>query len=109
MSKKRRSFNNATKFRFVLEAIKGQRQIAEIAAEYQVHPNQISTWKKQFLDHGAEVFSKGPDTHTEELEQTQEELFKKIGQQQYEIDWLKKTGSGWKSGKKRNDSTSSSH
>ncbi|MCF7944848.1 MAG: transposase [Spirochaetia bacterium] len=90
MSKKRRAFNNEKKFRIVLEAIKGQRQISEIAAEYQVHPNQITTWKKQFLEHGAEVFSKKTDKKAEQLEETQGELFKKIGHQQYEIDWLKK-------------------
>ncbi len=100
MSKKRRSFSNATKFRIVLEAIKGQRQISEIAAEYQVHPNQITTWKKQFLENGSEVFSKGPDKRAEQLEETQEELFKKIGQQQYEIDWLKKNWQRLEAGKK---------
>ena len=50
MSKKRRTFSNALKFTIVLEAIKGQRQVTEIAAEYNVHPNQITTWKKQFLN-----------------------------------------------------------
>jgi transposase-like protein len=49
VSKKRRKFSNELKFTIVLEAIKGQRQISEIATEYQVHPNQISNWKKQFL------------------------------------------------------------
>ncbi|MBI9055942.1 MAG: transposase [Bacteroidales bacterium] len=90
MSKKRRRFSNELKFTIVLEAIKGQRQISEIATEYNVHPNQITTWKKQFLSNGAEVFGAKSDDNAQELENTQEELFKKIGQQQYEIDWLKK-------------------
>ncbi|MCK5155901.1 MAG: transposase, partial [Spirochaetales bacterium] len=58
MSKKRRTFSNALKFTIVLEAIKGQRQVTEIAAEYNVHPNQITTWKKQFLKNGSEIFAK---------------------------------------------------
>jgi transposase-like protein len=74
----------------VVEAIKGQRQISEIAAEYDVHPNQITNWKRQFLEHGAAVFGGEKDSDKEDLEKTQEQLFQKIGQQQYEIDWLKK-------------------
>ncbi|WP_095522519.1 transposase [Sediminispirochaeta smaragdinae] len=49
MSKRRRKFTSEQKFQIVIEAIKGERQISEIAAQYQVHPNQISNWKKQFL------------------------------------------------------------
>jgi transposase-like protein len=90
VSKKRRKFSSDLKFTIVLEAIKGQRQISEIASEYQVHPNQISNWKKQFLNNGPAVFSDKSDNREEKLEETQEVLFKKIGQQQYEIDWLKK-------------------
>jgi transposase-like protein len=78
------------KFQIVIEALKGERQISEIAAQYQVHPNQISNWKKQFLANGANVFATKADDSKKELEKTQEELFKKIGQQQYEIEWLKK-------------------
>ena len=90
MSKKRRSFTGEQKFQIVIEAIKGDRQISEIAAQYQVHPNQISNWKAQFFERGASIFSSNTDTTKKELEQTQDELFKKIGQQQYEIEWLKK-------------------
>lgn len=90
MSKKRRRFSNELKFTIVIEAIKGQRQISEIAAEYDVHPNQITNWKRQFLEHGATVFGEEKDSDKEDLEKTQEQLFQKIGQQQYEIDWLKK-------------------
>ena len=90
MSKKRRQFSNELKFTIVIEALKGQRQITEIAAEYDVHPNQITNWKRQFLKHGASVFGEKKDTEKDELEKTKDELFKKVGQQQYEIDWLKK-------------------
>ena len=102
MSKKRRAFSNELKFTIVLEAIKGQRQIAEIANEYQVHANQISNWKREFLEKGASVFSKKEDKKKQELQETQEDLFKKVGQQQYEIDWLKKNLEkleSWRSGK----------
>ena len=90
MSKGRRKFTNEQKFQIVIEAIKGERQISEIAAQYQVHPNQVSNWKKQFIEKGASVFNNKADDSKKILEETQEDLFKKIGQQQYEIEWLKK-------------------
>lgn len=61
MSNKRRAFSNELKFTIVLEALKGQRQIAEIANEYQVHANQISNWKRELFEKGASVFSKKED------------------------------------------------
>ena len=90
MSKSRRKFLSEQKFQIVMEAIKGERQIAQIASQYQVHPNQISNWKKQFFEKGASIFNTKVDDSVKDLESTQEELFKKIGQQQYEIAWLKK-------------------
>jgi transposase-like protein len=95
LSKSRRVFSDEQKFAIVLEAIKGQRQITEIAAEFGVHPNQITNWKAHFLKHGASVFSKKADPELEQLEESQEGLFKKIGQQQIEIDFLKKSLQKW--------------
>lgn len=91
MGRKRRVFSDELKFKIVIEAIKGQRQISEIASEFDVHPNQITNWKKQFLDNGSSVFSKKKDTRVEEMEEKEEDLFKKIGQQQVELDFLKKS------------------
>lgn len=90
MSRKRRTYSNELKFKVVIEALKGQRQISEIASEFDVHPQQITNWKQQFLEQGASVFLKKPDNKTKELQDEQEELYKKIGQQQVELDWLKK-------------------
>ncbi len=102
MSKKRRTFSDDLKFRIVIEAIKGQRQISEIAAEFDVHPNQITNWKKQFLDNGPSVFSNKEDSRVEEMEEKEEDLFKKIGEQQVELDFLKKSLKkleSWRNGK----------
>ncbi len=95
MSKKRRVFTDETKFKIVLEAIKGQRQISEIASDYEVHPNQISNWKKQFMEKGSTVFSTKKDSQVVELENNEEDLFKKIGKQQIELDFLKKSLKKW--------------
>ena len=101
MSKKRRTFSAETKFTIVLEAIKGQRQISEIAAEFDVHPNQISNWKQQFLENGAAVFQKKPDTTVSDMKEKESTLYKKIGEQQVEIDFLKdcqKKLESWRNG-----------
>ncbi len=90
MSNKRRVFSDELEFKIVLEAIKGVRQISEIASEFEVHPNQITNWKKQFLENGSKVFSNKKSEEVSDLEETKDELFKKVGQQQLEIDFLKK-------------------
>lgn len=102
MSKKRRTFSDDLKFKIVIETIKGQRQISEIATEFDVHPNQITNWKRQFLDNGPSVFSKKQDTRVEAMAEKEEDLFKKIGEQQVDLDFLKKSLKkleSWRSGK----------
>ena len=91
MSKKKIRRTKDFKFRIAIEAIKGEKQIAEIAAEYNVHPQQITTWKKELLEKGPDIFSTAKETNAKQLEIQQEQLYKTIGHQQVRIDWLKKT------------------
>jgi len=86
----RRKFGAEFKAKVALEAIKGLKTINEIASEYQVHPNQITKWKKQLLSGAAGIFSNGrpKDKETEEL--LKDRLYRQIGQLQVELDWLKK-------------------
>ena len=56
MTEKRRRYGSDFKFRVALEAAKGQKTLNELASEHAVHPNQISTWKRQLLDGGAGLF-----------------------------------------------------
>jgi transposase len=86
MSKRpRRNHSPAFKAKVALDALKGDQTIVEIAERYQVHPNQITEWKKQLLAHAEEVFSKdrqpdqGPDIKN---------LHAKIGQLSMENDFL---------------------
>jgi transposase len=57
MPRRRRNFTAEFKTKVVLEAIKGQRTVSEIAQHYSIHPNLIVQWKKQALAHLPVVFS----------------------------------------------------
>ena len=86
MSKRpRRNHGAAFKAKVALEAIKGERIIVELAERFEVHPNQITEWKKQLLDRAEEVFSKGKKA---EEGPRVKELHAKIGQLAMENDFL---------------------
>ena len=88
--RKRRTYDNQFKARVALEAIKGEKTLSEIASHFEVHPNQITQWKKQLLKNVPSLFSRKKDPETEELKKLLEELYKKIGQQNIELEFLKK-------------------
>ena len=87
---KRKRYGAAFKAKVALEAIKGERTIAEIASETGVHPNQISKWKKQALEELPDIFTGGKKNQKESSEELESELYKQIGQLKVELDWLKK-------------------
>lgn len=82
--RKRRNHSPGFKAQVALAAMKGDRTLAELAQQYDIHPNQITDWKNQLLERAAQVFDgakadAGPDL---------KELHAKIGQQALEIDFL---------------------
>ena len=90
MSRKRTYRTKEFKFKVALEAVKGQQQIAELAEEYKVHPNQISTWKKELLEKGSSIFDKKDLSQEKKVEAEKDFLYKKVGEQAIQIEWLKK-------------------
>ncbi|MCX7858379.1 MAG: transposase, partial [Deltaproteobacteria bacterium] len=92
-SSRRRQHDASFKTMVVLEAIRGQRTIVEIASEYGVHPNQITAWKKQVLDEIPSIFSQKHEKVERAREEEKEELYKQIGQLKVENEWLKKKSS----------------
>jgi putative transposase len=78
------------KARVALDAVKGEKTMAQIASEYSIHPNQIRLWRQKLLKGLPELFSDRPERRRQEHEQLQEELYKQIGQLKVELDWLKK-------------------
>ena len=87
---KRRRFSTEFRAKVALEAIKGQRTANEQAQEFWVLVNQINLWKKQLLEAAPEAFSRGKDREAERLNQERDRLYRKVGQLQVEVDWLKK-------------------
>lgn len=90
MGRKRRQFSNQFKFTVALEAVKGLKTINQIAGEYNVHPNQVSTWKRQLLAEGASVFGNGHDKSLHEQAVRETELYEQIGRLKMELEWVKK-------------------
>lgn len=74
--------------RVALEALRGDKTVQEIAARHQVHPNQVSTWKRQAMDGLSEVFSNGADVERQDRESEIRDLHAKIGQLTVERDFL---------------------
>ncbi len=90
MSKKRKQYSAAFKFRVALEAAKGERTLSELASAHAIHPNQISQWKRQLLADGASVFARRAAAGLAEQVGREAELFEQIGRLKMELEWLKK-------------------
>ena len=84
----RRRFTAAFKARVALDALRGDKTIQEIAAKHKVHPNQVSTWKRQAVDGLGEVFSNGTDRAVRDHETEVRDLHAKIGELMVERDFL---------------------
>ena len=84
----RRRFTGEFKARVALEALRGDKTIQEIAAKHKVHPNQVTTWKRQAIEGLGEVFSNGPERERQDHEGEVRDLHAKIGQLMMERDFL---------------------
>jgi transposase len=105
MSKKtRRNFSAEFKAKVAVEALREQQTLSELAAKYELHPNQITEWKKQLLGGAGSVFEGGKAAAAPPPDDPEkDELYKTVGQLKMENDWLKKKseqifGKGWKTG-----------
>lgn len=87
MVSKPKSYTPKFKFQLVLEILQGERSEVELGRIYGVHHTTLSKWKRQFLDHGAEVFS--GDEEVKRYEKRLAELERIIGQKEIELALLK--------------------
>lgn len=91
MKAKRRRHEPEFKARVALEALKGIKTIQQIAKDFDVHPVQVSEWKKAITEGAIALFGSGRDKAKEEnFESQRDELYAKIGQLIIEVDFLKK-------------------
>lgn len=90
MRKERRNLSGSFKAKVALEALQEKKTIAQLSAEYDVHSNQISAWKKQLLEQSSGIFEKPYVEKDDTEEKLKEELYKQIGQLRVENEWLKK-------------------
>jgi|SRR3990172_4021885 len=87
MKRPRRNHSPAFKAKVALDAIRGDKTLAELASKHDVHPNQITSWKSQLLGQAAEVFANGNAGH-DDSERRVSELHAKIGELTMERDFL---------------------
>lgn len=91
MKKPRRKFSSSFKTKVVLEALKERYTMSELSEKFDLHPNQIAAWKREFLKNAENVFDSGTQKSSEkQLQKEREEFYKQIGQLKVENEWLKK-------------------
>jgi len=91
MKGKRRRHDPEFKARVAIEALKNIKTASQIAKEFEIHPAQVSDWKKQMLDGATDLFGGGKKKSAEEdLEVEKNKLHAKIGELSIEVDFLRK-------------------
>ena len=90
MGAKRKRHSEEFKAKVALEAIQGQRTIAELATKHELHPNLIAQWKRQLVEGAAELFRRGAGATGKSERELTGPLYEEIGRLKVEVDWLKK-------------------
>lgn len=85
----RKKYTSKFKTKVVLEAIKERYSIAELAQKYELAPQQINLWKREFLSNADSLFEKKPKSKKSQADEEKDQLLKAIGQLKVENDFLK--------------------
>ena len=87
----RKQFTAAFKAKVALEAVKGNKSVNELAGMYEVHPSQITEWKKRLVEGAAELLADGRrKASVADGEVPAAQLYQEIGRLKVELDFLKK-------------------
>lgn len=86
----KKTFSSEFKAKVAIDALKGHKTTSELASEFEVHPTQINSWKKQLIEGSKNLFSGKNEKDMESLSQERLRLYTQIGQLAVELDWLKK-------------------
>ena len=92
-TKTRNVYKPEFKAKVALEAVRGKLTINQISGQFGVHPNQISKWKKQFLESLPQIFDNSKQPSAGAGEELTNQLYQQIGRLEVELDWLKKKSS----------------
>jgi len=90
VGRQRRQHGAQLKARVVLEALRGEKTVNELAGLYGVHPTQIAKWKKRVIEGLPGLFANGRVKDEKAEEALRARLYQEIGQLKVELDWLKK-------------------
>ena len=100
MTRTRQHHTPEFKFQVVLEVLREEQTVAEIAVKHQIHPNLITRWKTEFLETGPKaVFDRSKQVDETvrlkmESEEKESKLYQEIGQLTTQLAWLKKKSEG---------------
>ena len=96
MKQNRRKHSPDFKTRVAMEAIKGQETIAELAIRFEVHPTQITKWKRELVAGAGDIFGADPNKKIKDEKGLINQLYQQIGQLKVEKDFLEKGLERWK-------------
>jgi transposase len=86
----RKNYTAQEKAKIALDLLKGELTQSQITAKYSVHSTQLHAWKKKALEGIVTCFSDKNEKRAQDQNELVDELYKQIGQQKMELDWLKK-------------------
>lgn len=90
MKRTRRKFSSEFKSQVAIEALRERYTLSELAQKFELHPNQISQWKQEFLARSRTIFDSSVKGKADQSEADIEKLYNKIGRLEMERDFLKK-------------------
>jgi transposase len=90
MSRKRRQYSPEFKAKIALAAIRGEKTLSELAAQYEIHPAMLNTWKRQLLENASSLFDQGKSANKaqSDVKAENDELYRQIGKLKVERDFL---------------------
>ena len=96
MKRNRKQYIPDFKAKVAMEALKGQETIAELAIRFEVHPTQITKWKRELIAGAGNIFGADPNKKIKDEKGLINQLYQQIGQLKVEKDFLEKGLERWK-------------
>lgn len=90
MDKKRKTHSDQFKAKVALDAVRNGHTISELATRHQVHPTQITQWKKRLVQGASELFAKEKKGGAGDAEELMAPLYEEIGRLKMEVNFLQK-------------------